>query len=190
MRPRHREGAKDRPWLKALQIANCRLRIDCKTPGPRHHLVRASSAPRLYPSAICNCRPKRVTALIRFAALITSVTLLGTPAHSQLPVEPTDPLPIRRVALAPDRVPLEMEQVRQGVLVQISQDEFEALVRKASLAGEAAKKPARLVESRYRGRLEEESLVGSGEWKIINPAPEGYSGSVVLLLQPLSLAVQ
>jgi hypothetical protein len=82
-------------------------------------------------------------------------------------------------------VPEVLARVKEGVLVQLPRQEFEEKVRRALLPLESAKNPPRLVEARYRATLMSESLVGTAEWKMINP------GSVagVLPLQPFNLAL-
>lgn len=97
-----------------------------------------------------------------------------------------DPIPLQRVLIAPDRVPQELERVRKGVLVQLTRDDFEARVQRAAQVGEALKYPPRLVEARYRASLLEQALVGTAQWKVVNPAP--LPG--ILAIQPLNLALQ
>src|SRR5262249_22734469 len=98
----------------------------------------------------------------------------------------TDPLPLRRVLVPPERVPQEMERVRQGVLVQLSQEEFEARLARAGRAVDAGRNPPRLVEARYRAALREGSLAGTGQWAVQHTA--ALPG--VLPVQPFSLALR
>src|SRR4051812_13224637 len=58
------------------------------------------------------CRSARIGLVL--ACCVTLVALL--PAAQE---ELSDPLPIRRVLIAPERVPAEMKRVEQGVLVQM-----------------------------------------------------------------------
>src|SRR5262245_21731256 len=99
-----------------------------------------------------------------------------------------DPVPLRRVLIAPERVPAEMERAGHKRLVQMTRDEFEALVQRAARAGEAAGvKQPRLVEARYlRARLAQDALVGGGEWKVVHPG----DGPAVLPLPGLNLALR
>ena len=104
-----------------------------------------------------------------------------------LPLQGSEPLPVRRVLIPADRVPAEMERVRQGVLVQLPREAFEAKVQRASQAGEILNNPPRLVEARYRANLVDAALVnGSAQWKVLNPA----SAAGVLAIEPFNLALQ
>ena len=87
--------------------------------------------------------------------------------------------------LPPERLAAEMERVRRNVLTQWSRDDFEALVKRAACAADAAKTPPRLVEALPRS-LAGNGLVGSAEWKIIHTG----SGSGRLALNPLQLALR
>jgi hypothetical protein len=108
-------------------------------------------------------------------------------ANAAEPVSPAfDPSSIRRVLISPDRVPAELERVRQGVLVQLSREDFEARVKRAVQGEELRKNRPRLVEAHYRASLVDTVLVGTGQWKILN---RGTSGAV-LPVQPLTLALQ
>src|SRR5262249_22368822 len=89
-----------------------------------------------------------------------------------LPVLGNDPLPLRRVLLPPYHLPQEMYRARQGVLMQMSQEEFEVRVARAARVVEAAKTPPRLVEARYRAALRESALVGTGQWTVQHAAGE------------------
>ena len=96
-----------------------------------------------------------------------------------------DPLPLRRVIIPADRLPKELERVRQGILVQQPREEFEARVKRAAEAGERLKSPPRLVNARYWARLEGTALVGGGDWTIMNPGPDAG----VLPLPDVNLAL-
>src|SRR6266436_3833499 len=119
------------------------------------------------------CKRARTALLLACCATITAFI---PAALGELPADTQDPLPLRRLLIAPERVAAEMKRVEQGILVQMTHDDFETQVRRASLAGEALKRPPRLVEARYRARLVDTALVGSGQWKVMNPAPEGLAG--------------
>src|SRR5947207_9883822 len=88
-----------------------------------------------------------------------------SPCHAE-----NDPLPLRRVLIPPERVPRELERARQGVLVQMPREEFEARVQRAMQAGEALKNPPRLAEARYRATLVDTALMGTGQWTILHTA--------------------
>jgi hypothetical protein len=92
---------------------------------------------------------------------------------------------IRRILLQPEQVQTELARVREGVWVQRSREDFEALVKSARAAGAARKVPPRLIEVQYSADLVETALVGRGYWKVINPAPSPGT----LSLQPLNLAL-
>lgn len=111
---------------------------------------------------------------------------LGAPAHSQTSVESAA---FKLVPLDSERLPAEMKRVDQGVLVQMPRADFEERARVAALAGEAQRKPPRLVEARYRARLTSTALEGSGQWKVVQPVAEGAARKAVLPLTPFNLAL-
>jgi hypothetical protein len=82
-------------------------------------------------------------------------------------------------------VAAELERARQGVLVKLPRDEFEALVQKAARAGERAANPPRLTRAAYTARLDKNALVGSADWTVVNPG----DGPAVLPLPDLNLAL-
>jgi hypothetical protein len=106
-----------------------------------------------------------------------------TDAHAEMPAELGDPLPLARIPLDPEQLPKEMERVRKGLLVQLPRAEFEELVRQAAQAQATLKQAPRLIEARYRARLEGTALVGAGQWKLIHPGP----APAVLSLDPFNL---
>ncbi|MGE3809342.1 MAG: hypothetical protein AB7K24_32150, partial [Gemmataceae bacterium] len=102
-----------------------------------------------------------------------------------------DPLLIRRILIAPDKLATVRE--KHGVLKQLSRQEFETLVDRARAASAKLKNPPRLLEAHYRAVLHHHDLVGvttggdpAGEWKIINP----QDAAGVLPLDPLNLAIR
>lgn len=97
-----------------------------------------------------------------------------------------EPVPLRRVLISPDRLPAELERVRNGTLVRLTREDFEQLVTRAALASDAQRNPARLVETHYRCSLVDYALIGTGEWKIVNPAPSAG----LLAVQPMNLALR
>ena len=81
-----------------------------------------------------------------------------------------DPVPLQRKAIPLSRLPAELERVRQGVLVQMPRNEFEALVQRAARAGDVAQRTARLIKAKYSAELVDSSLAqGSGQWTIHDP---------------------
>jgi hypothetical protein len=119
---------------------------------------------------------------------LAPVLLLRAPSHvhGETPVDLGDPLPLQRVPLDADQLPKELERVRKGLLLQLPRAEFEERVRQAAQAQESVKRPPRLIEARYRARLEGTALVGAGQWKVIHPG----ASPAVLSLDPLNLAVR
>jgi hypothetical protein len=84
-----------------------------------------------------------------------------------------------------------MKRFGQGVLVRLPRKDFEALVRRAAAAQGDSKAAPRLVETRYRARLDDlAALSGTAEWKVMNPG----AGPALLRLhsddQPFNLAVK
>ncbi len=102
------------------------------------------------------------------------------------PAEPPDPIALQRVWLTPDAAARQEERVRQGLLVRMPRDDFEALVRQAARAEAARKDPPRLVAASYHAQLTDGGLAGSPEWTVIHTAP----GPGLLPLAPLDLALQ
>jgi hypothetical protein len=92
---------------------------------------------------------------------------------------------IRRVLIPKERVPGELERVRQ--LTQLPRAEFEARYEKAKATSEALRNPPRLVEAIYRAtQIENAFANGTGQWRILNP------GSVpgILPLPSLNIALR
>src|SRR6516162_7907700 len=144
----------------------------------------------------CHLQPRAVLILSCCAAALLALALRsaaqGHPpvffylACPQEEAETPDPLPIQRVTVPPDQVSTELERARQGMLVQLSREDFEGRVRRAAEAGEAVKRPPRLVEARYQAALEDTALVGTAQWTVINPA----RAAGILPVQPLNLALR
>jgi hypothetical protein len=97
---------------------------------------------------------------MRAAALAALLAALALQAE-----EAAGPLPLRRIAISPDRVP-EVMKSAGGALVRIPRAELEKLLRDAARADEARRSPPRLIEARYRASLADGALSGSLEWKI------------------------
>jgi hypothetical protein len=118
------------------------------------------------------------------AALAAAGALLaggGGPAADEAPMPA-----VRRLLLPPERVPREMERLRQGALRQLPREEFEGLVRRAAAADAARRDPPRLVEARYRGALADTALAGTGQWRVAHAGP----GPGLLPLDPLNVALR
>jgi hypothetical protein len=91
----------------------------------------------------------------------------------------------RRQFLSPERLPQELKRVGDGVLVRLPLAEFEARVERAKKA--LGRRPVpRLIEARYRAVLQEDALVGDGQWKVIHAGP----APGLLNLQPFNLALR
>jgi len=134
------------------------------------------------------CRPRFSPTTAGYTVLLP-VLVLGAAALVLLPAaaDPpaTDPLPLHRVLIPARRVPAELERVRQGILVQQPRSEFEAVVKEAAAAGERAKRPPYLAQTRYWAHLVGTSLVGGGDWTVVNPT----AGPGILPVPSLNLAL-
>ncbi len=131
--------------------------------------------------------------LLLAAPLLAGTVLavcLSTAVSDEPSEPPTDPWPIRRVLIPPEQLPREMERLKQGVLRQMPRADFEDLVLRATRAS-ATKEVPRLTEARYRARLTEGGLEGSGQWKVLHAGPrkgllplqQGVSGFNLALRQ-------
>jgi hypothetical protein len=87
--------------------------------------------------------------------------------------------------ISADRVPAELERLKQGTLVQMSRPQFEALVERARQRLGAIQNPPQLVEARYQATLAGTALIGNARWRVVNPTP----GPGYLPLQPWNLAL-
>jgi hypothetical protein len=119
-------------------------------------------------------------ALIRLTvALVLMTGSLLLAAESEPAVNLPDPLPISRVLLGGDRLPRELDRLKQGVLVQLPRSEFEERVRRAVAKSRRPNAPM-LVEAHYRAALNGQALQGSGQWKVLQRG----QGPGLLPLQP------
>lgn len=117
-------------------------------------------------------------------ALLLTAALAG--ARGEGSDDEVEPFPIRRVLLPAERVAAAMERARLGVLKQMPLEEFEDLVRRAARNSAALKTEPRIVEAKYRARLEGSDLVGTAAWKVSNPGPAAR----MLRLDPFNVALQ
>ena len=85
--------------------------------------------------------------------------LFITCALSQSLPGPADALAVKRAPLAPERVPAELERVRQGALTRLPSADFEGRLRQA-LAAASAPLP-QFAEARYRATLADSALAGT-----------------------------
>jgi hypothetical protein len=141
------------------------------------------------PPAPCRS-PLAVPALVVGLALLAAAAgSLPTPragAEAPGPAAPTEMPAIRRVLLTADRLADALDQTRQGILRALPRAEFEEKVNRAARALEAARHPPKLAEARYRARLADAALVGTGQWKVAYAGP----GPGLLPLQPLNIALR
>ncbi len=86
---------------------------------------------------------------------------------------------IRRVFLSPQKLAEELARPRQGALVPLPRDDFEALVRRATTPSG----PPRLIEAAYEAVLVDGDLVGSARWQVVQ------SADGLLPLGPFNLAL-
>jgi hypothetical protein len=102
---------------------------------------------------------------------------------------PDDPFPIRRILLSTEQVAAALQKAKEGALVRLPRQEFEALVRNAAQVQSVSAVP-RLIEAHYRARLQNPggaaALVGTGEWKIAHNGKE----PALLSLEPLQIALR
>src|SRR5437867_12082631 len=83
-----------------------------------------------------------------------------------------DPLPLQRIVIPADRLALELAKAKQGLLLPLPREEFEARVQRAARAQQASAQPPRLVQARYVAELQDNHLVGrSGTWQVHQPGP-------------------
>jgi hypothetical protein len=102
-----------------------------------------------------------------------------SPGPAELPA-------VRRVLLSRDQVPSALDKMRQGVLRMLPRAEFDEKVARAARATDAQRHLPKLAEARYRARLADTALVGTGQWKVVHPGV----GAGLLPLQPLNLALR
>ncbi|MFO0879014.1 MAG: hypothetical protein U0840_16850 [Gemmataceae bacterium] len=102
------------------------------------------------------------------AAGLLTLAVVALAAQAE-PDPPADPIPLRRVLLAPDKLAAELAREKDGVLVRMARRDFEALVRKAAAVQGSAQAPPQLVEARYRASFgDSQALVGTAQWKVLH----------------------
>jgi len=97
---------------------------------------------------------------------------------------------IQRILITPEQLAARLTQDRADALVRIPRETFESRLRAANQQLASAKLPPRLVEARYRARLEGENLTGSAEWKIIHSAKLPGLMSLETPRDPFSLVLR
>jgi hypothetical protein len=133
-------------------------------------------------------RPAAAALALALAVLATTAgALLPPPAGADTPSfrEPSELPAIRRVLLSDDGIPDLIGPKNRGVLRALPRAEFEEKVTRAVQAAEALRHPPKLAEARYRARLADGALVGTGQWKVVH-----NGGAGLLPLQPLNLALR
>ncbi len=96
---------------------------------------------------------------------------VGPPAPKHPVTE--DPFPIRRVLAPSERIAVELNRGKQGEWQRLPRGEFESLVRAAARGKQHRAESPKLIEAHYRAKLlrdtlENNSLEGTAEWKIVN----------------------
>lgn len=123
---------------------------------------------------------------LALVTLMAAVTVLSGRLCASGDEASVEPSAIRRVVLPADQVLGQMERVQQGSLVLLDRADFEARVRHAEAALDAAGKPPRLVEAHYHARAGGPALVdGTADWRIANPSHT----AAVLPIASLNLAI-
>jgi hypothetical protein len=93
-------------------------------------------------------------------------------------------LEVRRIQVTPEQLEQELRRVKEGVFVQMLRTEFEEKLRGAQR--QARRNVPVLAEARYRARLDDSALIGSGQWKVVHSGP----APALLPLEPFNLAVR
>ncbi len=137
---------------------------------------------------------RTLAALIGLGAALALVDVrgaepVGPPAPDPAPLD--DPFPIQRLLLTRERAAAELNRVGKEAMIQWTRDEFERRVRRAAAGARQPINVPRLVEAHYRARLlgnglDENSLAGDAEWKIVHDGP----GPGLLPLTSLQIALR
>ena len=120
----------------------------------------------------------------RFLLLLIPCVLLVAAGHGE---EPQEAVPVQRLLVPADQLTTEMERFGFKRLTPLSRAEFEDLERRAARAADSSRKRPRLIESHYRAHLVDNNLVGSSQWKAINPADKGTAAILSLPLLNVAL---
>ena len=110
--------------------------------------------------------------------------LTGVPGERALAQDAQEPIAFTRLLLTPEQFAREWADAKPGSLVRLKASEFDRLVREA--ARSRARLKPRLLETRYRAELNGLALVGSAEWKTLNPNDQPSR----LAIEPFTLAVR
>ena len=131
---------------------------------------------------------RRCIAMRAGVCLFASVIALGGVAVSATGQAAGDeePLPLLRIALTREQLAHELAKQKQGTLIKLPREEFEARVRKAAKAIAAARPTARIARAQYVAELSDQDLTqGRGEWVVLKPC----AAPALLPLTPMSLAL-
>lgn len=115
---------------------------------------------------------------------LTALGLLVLPAHA----EPLgqDPVPLRRVWIAPQQVEKELQRLKEGVLQELPRRELEDRLQQLADRLQKEASPPRLLKARYWAKLHGQVLSGSGDWTLFHPA----AAPGILSLEELRLPLQ
>jgi hypothetical protein len=132
---------------------------------------------------------RAVLAALCAAGLYWAVRAAEPVVPSKSAAPPDDPFPIRRILLSAEEVAAALKKAKEGALVRLPRDGFEALLRNAAQVQSVSAVP-RLIEAHYRARLQNApgaaALVGTAEWKIAHKGKE----PALLNLEPLQIALR
>jgi hypothetical protein len=119
-----------------------------------------------------------LTALLGLGAAVALLDVRGAEPVGPSPPDEApfdDPFPIRRVLLPRDRVAAELDRAgkSKSALIQMKRADFEKLVHQAAVGARQPLAMPRLIEAHYRANLlgdalDENSLAGTAEWKIVH----------------------
>lgn len=122
---------------------------------------------------------------MRFGAGLMALMLVAAALSAQN-ADDDDALSIQRVILPPARLAKELDKVRQGALVLVPLEEFEAGVERGRKAMKGRARKPRLSRTHYSAELIDQALAqGSGQWTIQHAGV----GDAILPIEPLNLAL-
>jgi hypothetical protein len=133
-----------------------------------------------------------ITAILAFAIALWPANADSSPlaavvgsavtAKTALP----DPLPLRRVFVPPDRLEGLLAIDGREQFLKMPREEFESQVQKAAREQLTERFPPQIVEAKYRARLHNGRLVGTGQWNLKNPTGR----AAAITLEPLGPAIR